>query len=335
MSRSSLAISVHDPSGVASARRQATRCAETLHFSETGSGKVAIAVTELATNLVKHASGGEIIINTDDQHSDVIELLSIDKGNGIANMQTALRDGYSTAGSAGTGLGALSRLATVMDVWSSPESGTVLLVRIVDDASPSSSPSRLPMIISGICVPKGGETQPGDAWSARADGDAVTFCVADGLGHGPAAAEASTRAIGIFLSSRFDTVETMMQELHDPLRATRGAAISIARVIAPQHKVEYCGIGNVAATIIDNEKARKAVSHNGIIGHELRKLQLFTYPWSDESLLIMASDGMATSWNLASYPGLAQRDPAVIAGVLYRDHCRGTDDATVVVAKMT
>ena len=47
----------------------------------------------------------------------------------------------------------------------------------------------------------------------------------------------------------------------------------------------------------------------------------------------MHSDGLSTGTASTRYPGLAVRDPALIAGVLYRDFTRGHDDATVVVAE--
>ncbi len=59
----------------------------------------------------------------------------------------------------------------------------------------------------------------------------------------------------------------------------------------------------------------------------------FTYPWDSCSLLLMHSDGLQTQWSFDSYPGLLERHPSLIAGVLYRDYARGRDDVTVVVAQ--
>jgi len=78
---------------------------------------------------------------------------------------------------------------------------------------------------------------------------------------------------------------------------------------------------------------RNTVSHGGIMGHTVRRTQLFTYPWPAGGLLVMLSDGIASQWSLDAYPGLRQRDPALIAGVIYRDFVRGRDDATVVVVR--
>ncbi len=74
------------------------------------------------------------------------------------------------------------------------------------------------------------------------------------------------------------------------------------------------------------------VSHNGTAGVEVRKIQEYTYPWPENGLLILHSDGLATHWSLDDYPGLHQKRPSLIAGILFRDHNRGRDDVTVVAA---
>ena len=50
-------------------------------------------------------------------------------------------------------------------------------------------------------------------------------------------------------------------------------------------------------------------------------------------VVVLHSDGLKTRWHLDDYPGLAQRHPALIAGMLFRDHRRPHDDCSVVVAK--
>jgi hypothetical protein len=93
-------------------------------------------------------------------------------------------------------------------------------------------------------------------------------------------------------------------------------------------------VGNIAARIYDGSLSRhNLVSLNGTAGHQCERIQEFNYPWPEDGLLILHSDGLSTSTGLETYPGLAARDPALIAGVLYRDFCRGRDDATVVVVK--
>jgi hypothetical protein len=100
-------------------------------------------------------------------------------------------------------------------------------------------------------------------------------------------------------------------------------------------EVRFAGVGNVAAVVVDGATQRGMASYGGIIGHEVRKFQEFAYPFPRGALLVMHSDGLATRWGLDAYPGLASRDPALMAGVLYRDFQRGRDDVTVLVARAT
>ena len=75
------------------------------------------------------------------------------------------------------------------------------------------------------------------------------------------------------------------------------------------------------------------VSHNGILGHKVRKFQDFSYPFPRGALCIAHSDGIGSGWDLAHYPGLSARHPSLVAGVLFRDHRRSRDDAAVVVVR--
>ncbi|HYO78832.1 MAG TPA: SpoIIE family protein phosphatase, partial [Thermoanaerobaculia bacterium] len=188
--------------------------------------------------------------------------------------------------------------------------------------------------VGGVCVPLAGEEHPGDAGVSSVSRDAVTVGVADGLGHGFAAATASSAAVRVFAEQNDQSLERILEDAHGALRATRGAAVGLARVKAGQGKLDFLGVGNIAGTIVDEDGvSRRIVSMNGTVGAEMRKVQTFSYPWTPGSVLIMQSDGVSSSWSASSYPGLLQHDPALIAAVIYRDHCRGNDDATVVVAK--
>ena len=117
------------------------------------------------------------------------------------------------------------------------------------------------------------------------------------------------------------------------MRSTRGAAVSVTEMLWDRRILRYAGVGNISGRIFSGDALRNMVSHNGTVGLEARKIVEFTYPWPEDGLLIMHSDGLATHWNLDDYPGLRGRDPALIAGVLFRDHNRVRDDSTVVVIR--
>src|SRR4051812_19083356 len=106
------AVPVTESSQVSAARFEARELADRAGFDETDVHRVGLVATELATNLVKHATDGVLLIRITASSPDgEIELLSIDRGPGIYDVGRCLSDGHSTAGSPGTGLGAIRRLA--------------------------------------------------------------------------------------------------------------------------------------------------------------------------------------------------------------------------------
>lgn len=331
--RGGFALAVTDPSGVGEVRRRVTALAQALRFGETDVGRAALAATEAATNLAKHARGGVVIFRPCGRGSARgVELLAVDSGPGMRSVNDALRDGYSTAGSPGTGLGALSRLSDEFDIFSAPEQGTVLLSRVWA-GDPGEGEAGLSVGV--VSVAKPGESVCGDGWAAvHLPGRSLVLCV-DGLGHGPDAAAASMAAVRVFEAHAAEGPEALLERMHAALRPTRGAAAAVTDVDLAARVVRYAGVGNIAATVWAPGESRSLVSHNGIVGHEMRKVQRFEVPLPPRGLLVMHSDGIATRWQLEKYPGLALRDPAVVAAVLYRDFCRGRDDATVVVARET
>ncbi|HEX7809679.1 MAG TPA: SpoIIE family protein phosphatase [Thermoanaerobaculia bacterium] len=325
-------VAVLDGSEVAASRRIATQRAESMGLSATAAGKAALVATELATNLIKHGSGGSILFGAVDEPRNALIIGAFDRGRGISNIPRAMEDGYSTAGSPGTGLGAIMRNASAHDIYTQPDRGTAVLCRIDDETS---RPKLIhePFSIAGVCIPKPTEEQAGDSWVATSGREFTTVAIADGLGHGVLAATASSLAVRIIADQSDRTLEHIYQEMHGALRPTRGAAVGIARIYHGQKRLDFVGVGNIAGTIVSDESVRRVVSQNGIVGHEMRRVQSFSYPWPEGAVLVLASDGISTSWNPAAHPGLMQRDPGLVASVLFRDYTRGNDDSTVVVVK--
>jgi hypothetical protein len=287
---------------------------------------------------VKHAGRGEIMLRAlNGPDVNGAELVAIDAGPGIGDLDRALRDGYSTAGSPGAGLGALARLATHFDIYSAAGAGLVLVARL---EAPRAGARQRAFDVGVVRVPKRGEPECGDDWGAvhhERERGRLILTVADGLGHGQLAAEASRRAVQVAAEDAAEHAEEpaagVVARIHAALRPTRGAAVAVAELDPAASAVRYAGLGNISACIVSQHASRSLVSHNGIAGHEMRKIQEFAYDWRPDSLLIMHSDGVSARWDLNRYPGLVLRDPSVVAGVIYRDFSRGRDDALVVVVR--
>lgn len=316
-------LRVEDPSGVAPCRRAAERIADDLGFDATARGEAAIVVTELATNLVRHAGGGEIVVRGRAGASPGIDAIAWDRGPGLGDVARSLRDGFSTAGGSGTGLGAIGRLSATFDLQSTPGSGAVLVARLGTTEPPP---------VDGLALALAGEDASGDAWAHVIDGSTATVVLLDGLGHGLDAAHAAGTAIRELRPGL--APEELLERMHGALRPTRGAAAAVARLDLRTGALRFAGIGNIAAMAVSGPTAKALASQNGTLGHRVQRIQAYDHRLEPGGLLVLHSDGVRGGWDLAAHPGLARRDPLVIASLLIRDFERGRDDCSAVVARV-
>jgi anti-sigma regulatory factor (Ser/Thr protein kinase) len=332
------AYAVHDTSQIAGPRRAALELAQQSGFSEERAGKVALVVTELATNLAKHATGGEVVfraIHDTDGGSSAhgIEILAIDRGPGMRDIPGAREDGYSTTGTLGHGLGSIDRQSDFFQIFSLP-SGTVAVARLWSERRPVVA-RKPPFEIGAVHVSHPNEEICGDDWDWTMRDDRFAILLADGLGHGRHAHDAAAAAVAVFQRLADQSPSRVITEVHAALRPTRGAAVAIAEVDTDRGVVNYCGVGNIGAVVLSAHGGERhgMVSHNGTAGHVAPRIHEFTYPVPPQSTIVMFSDGLSSHWTLSAYPGLTTRHPSVIAGVLYRDFSKRRDDVTIVVAK--
>ena len=323
---------VQDASQVGEARRLAQALCRLHAVDEVTAGSVAIVATELATNVLRHGGGGHVLMQRlVTGQGQTIELLSLDRGPGMPDVGRCLQDGFSTGGTAGTGLGAVQRLADEFDVFSAPGQGTVVLARLrgPDAPAPAGAPR---WAATQLCAP--GESLCGDTWHVRADAGTVRLVVVDGLGHGPLAADAARSALQACDAEPDAGPEKLLDAIHAQAQGTRGVAAAVCRIELESGRVRFAGVGNISACILaPGAGGRGLMSHNGILGVQARRVQGFDYELPEGALLVMHSDGVQTRWNLDDYPGLRQRHPATIAALLTRDFVRGRDDATVIALR--
>ncbi|WP_431103806.1 SpoIIE family protein phosphatase [Roseateles noduli] len=366
---------IDDASQVGEARRAAQALAAELAFDEEAAGRLALAVTELGTNLFRHVGPGRqaaLLIGVDESGAQddaagaAVQVLSLDRGNGM-DLSRCLQDGYSTGGTAGTGLGAIRRSADRFGGFSAPQRGTVLAARFgprtdrnrlgapaahpatfaapFPAAFPATLSSGLPAAadaafdVSGLSLAAPGETVSGDAWALRRDRDQDqdrwSLAVADGLGHGVDAAAAADKLMTLLARAEpghLASPAAFLERSHDSLRSTRGAA-SAALSLTPDGPLRFAGAGNISGRLISGVSDRTLLSQHGTLGLQIRRLQDVVYDWPPHAVLVLHSDGIVSRWSLEETPGLLQADPAVIAGWILRDHLRGKDDATVVVVR--
>jgi anti-sigma regulatory factor (Ser/Thr protein kinase) len=322
-------ICVRGGEDVGAARRAVARMAARLPASRAGEAE--LAVTELATNLVRHATAGGYLLCR--PAGGGIELLAVDSGPGIPPGRISVTRPQAAVPPRGAGLGvglsAVRRLSAVFDCYSGP-AGTIILARLH-----GSAPGRnADFSWGGVNVPLGGAGESGDGWAVAADGRLAALVV-DGLGHGPEAAAAAQAAISVFGPRPEVGLERFLQRAHEAMLGTRGGVLGICAIDPAAGELTYAGVGNITGRLLRGPESQGLVSHDGTIGTQLAlpRARSWAYRWSRNAAVILASDGIGRHWDISAYPGLLSHDPAVVAAVLHRDHARGADDATVVVVR--
>ncbi|RYZ12777.1 MAG: histidine kinase, partial [Comamonadaceae bacterium] len=268
------AFAVDEPSGVGEARRHAAQLALRAGFDELHAGRLALVVTELGTNLARHARGGQLLIAARPHALDV-EVLSIDRGPGMVDIARSMEDGHSSGSTPGTGLGAVRRLSDEFELHSTP-AGTVCLARVRHAADPVREntlprPGEARFRIGAVCLPAPGESVCGDAWSAVIDGPAARLLLADGLGHGPEAHAASTAATACFERDAFAGLADLVRQIHVELQTTRGAAVCVAAIDAERAELGYCGAGNIAGRVVSGVFDKSLLTQHGTAGMQIRR----------------------------------------------------------------
>lgn len=316
-----------DASRVGEVRRHASQAGVSLGWNETDCGRLAIITTELATNLMRHAVGGQMWIAVRDAFEDV-EIIAVDRGPGIASIAESMQDGTSSAaGSAGTGLGAISRMADDFDVASTQE-GTICVARVRREGAACHDLSRA---LGAVCLAVVPEMVSGDAWAVVQRGTDTSAIVADGLGHGPLAAQAAQAAIDTFVESPFQALVPLLQAAHMALQGTRGAAVLAMQLQASA--LQYCGAGNVAGRLFSGVFDQTLIGQHGTVGVQLGKPVATSQDRPAYAVVALHTDGIASRWKTQDHTALLQRDPVLLAASILWNNTRGRDDATVVILK--
>ncbi|MFT3693763.1 MAG: SpoIIE family protein phosphatase [Kofleriaceae bacterium] len=315
------AIEIGHESDVGAVRRRFVAVAQAAGFDEGRANDAATVASELASNVFKHAKHGGAIVGRDEGG---ISIVVWDRGPGM-DVNASIKDGVSTAGTSGNGLGAVTRLATSWDAYAPPGAGSIVAARF---AKATTSP----LSVGAVSLPYPGLDVCGDAIAYECAGSVATLFVVDGLGHGEGAQEAAAAAVSAFRAGAFDAPRTIIERAHRATRPTRGAAATCVRLDFSARTAIVCGVGNVAAFIL-GDRDRQLVTQHGTLGQTSPQLREETYPFPAGAILVMASDGIKSRWSITDYPGLVSRTPLVIATALWRELQRGRDDVTVLVVK--
>ena len=326
-------VEVRHETALDEARRAARTMAERSGFDSAACEDVALVASELASNLARHAGGGKLVLTVlADGQRRGLQVESLDKGPGIANVEEAMADGFSTAGSLGFGLGVANRLMDELDVQSHREQGTHIVCRKWV-RNPVASTRPCPLTAGAASRPHLSFSDNGDAFVIHHWDESLLVGVIDGLGHGQYAHRAS-RTAWQYVETHFDSpMEDIFRGVGRACRATRGVVMALARFNWGRGRVTFASVGNIEA----RSRCGAAPSHyavrRGIIGVSAPRPLVEEYPWDPEDVMVLHYDGLPSHWKWADIAGLADKPAGAIAQDLLRDLGKADDDATVVVVR--
>ena len=307
-------------------------------FTRTKAAEIDIIVSEITSNVIKHAGSGELLYRIEDvdNPSAKFEIISIDNGPGIADTARMMRDGVSTTHTLGQGLGAINRLSDIAQLYSIPGWGTILYAAVFAKRPHIEAHPTFDVDIRSLSVNKPRETVCGDGYRVRSSNTETMIFFGDGLGHGVHAKSAVDQAGEFFLACNETEPVEIIRAMHERIRRTRGLVGTIAVLNKLTNEWTICGIGNILTRMYTGINFKSYMPYNGTIGLNIPNSVSVT-PFSAEKNqhLVMCSDGIGTRWDLARYPFIFKYDNMILAAAIYKDFNRGNDDSSILIAKVS
>lgn len=330
---------IEDRSYIAFVKREIHHLLTNANFSKTKVAEIDIIVSEITSNIHKHVGNGELLYRVIlEDKRPVFEILSIDNGPGIKDVQLAKSDGVSSSSTLGHGLGAIGRLSNQCEIYSIPNWGTILYAKVENKAAKGIAKSAKAPTLSfkGLKVAKPGEEYCGDEFCIKKINPQLTqIYIGDGLGHGLAAFQAAQEAKNAFINSTQELPSEIVNEMHQQVKDTRGLVGAVSTINTRLNEWKICSIGNIAVKFLDGQACKSHANINGIIGSHMptkitdSKIDIQTY-----NGVVMCSDGIKTRWNMAAYPYILKYDAIIQAAAIYKDFARKTDDMTILVGRL-
>jgi len=333
-----LSYQIEDRSYVSFIKREIHNLLVKAGFNESRTGETDIVVSELTSNLIKHAQSGELLykISEEADGNKAFEVISLDNGPGTDDIQRMMRDGASTTNTLGNGLGAIQRLSDFFQIYSLAGSGTVAVSKTFLKPLPEVRRALQPKVLIKalqVCYP--GETLCGDGYHVIETGNETRIFVGDGLGHGPNAHNAVQEAITAFTECTAASASEVLRYIHQKVKKTRGLVATVAILNHKTKRWNICGVGNITTRLHQGIQYKNYMSHNGIVGLNIPgTMNDYSIEAEQFQTIVMCSDGIRTRWELARYSGLLKYDPSVIASMIFKEHARRNDDMTVLVGKV-
>jgi len=338
-----LMLGIDSEADVGVCRRKSVSLATQLGFDEVKTGEIAILVSEMVTNVLKHGGGrGKIGIGklTDESGRKAIEILCCDSGNGIPNLEKAISDGYTDKDSLGIGLGTIRRFSDVFEVNPSRDITDALIesthlfkhclrvVKWVPNISWKGTNRNL--LVGAVSHSKPGENLNGDCYVVNhISGTKTIAAVVDGLGHGKEASMASGIVKEQILLKSNLPVEELVRYIHQATKGTRGAVIGLVMIDSERNIIQFTGVGNIEGFVHSGDEKKSLISFGGILGHQIRTPRIYEYSFKPGDVICLYSDGLNSRWNPKEINW--KEHPQKIAEHLVSQYTRLNDDTTVLI----
>lgn len=335
MSSTDRSISVSDAADVTLAERKAKRVVGEVGFADLAVEELAIVVRELASNVVKHADEGTITVTprkNDGRRG--IEIRAKDFGPGIADVDQALEDGYSTAGTLGYGLGAVHRLTDEVVIESNENGVTGVEIVATRWCSEPSPPAVQNPITAGAATrAKPGMEYNGDAFIIKREDENMLVGVIDGLGHGQSAHQAAQRANRYVKTHANQSLSHLFGGVERACRNTRGVVMALARFDLTAEQATVGSVGNISVKVHNSPRPMNVITPRGVLGANAPQPAIREWDWNRAYTLIMHSDGVTTGWSQDEFAHLTEKSATNAARALLQSLAVARDDATVLVVK--
>lgn len=327
---------VQNESAIILLRSRLLSVAQRLGFAELERENMALVASEMVTNQIKYAQQrGQIQIWQ--QPGPILDILALDYGPGIANMQQAMIDGFSSSRTLGKGLGSIQRLAHEAAIYTltgdrltAKWTGTAVLARFYLDRSERDAAGDR-IRVGLFCRALSDHRYNGDRIYLQREGKLVRWLHLDGLGHGEDA-QRSTEGLSACLAD--NSPSAVLQAVDAELRNGRGAVAISGEADGASGRLALLGVGDMHAGLHREERLHRVSFRPGVLGREHGNPASFEEKLTGRSVLFSASDGIRRSWDEASFPGLFHQPPQLIAYLLGNIMGRLSDDQSLCVIEM-
>ncbi len=331
-----VSYSANDRSYFSIIKKEIHNLAEEAGFGTKRLGDLDIVVSEMTSNLHKHANDGEILAGLfGGMVNPFIELISIDNGPGMNEPAKMIRDGFSSVNTIGIGLGSIKRLSDQFDLYSMKDWGTIILSRIYKNPIQTGFASDERVTIRPLIITMPGQKKCGDGTYYLLSPGHLKLLVADGLGHGAEANHAVSEAVEAFKKCPSNSPSEILKYIHEALQKTRGMVGTVIVFDFRNQVWKLSGVGNISTRMSNFQQFKNQMSYNGTLGHNIPNvMQDQELALDDFPQVTSCSDGIGSRWETGNFRGISRCDLTIQAAAIYKDYARKADDMAIVIAKI-